>query len=98
MMESMRQLFREMTTPGFASEILIDSVGRLLMVEIARHFRSLSSTRDAHGKRLAQRHLDRIYEYVDGTYGRGVTVEELAYACSLSSDYLRHAFKDSTGE
>lgn len=98
MVRAMEQLFDEMSAPGFASDILVDSLGQLLTVEIGRYFRSLPAPRTSATKRLSSRHLDCIREYVDTAHGHGITVEELARVCGLSADYLRHAFRDSTGQ
>ena len=98
LLTSMEELFREMTAPGFARDLFIDSIGRLLMVEIARHFKSFPQEKRSYTKRLAQTHLDRIFEYVDAASGHKVTLQELADTCGLSVDHLRRAFKDSTGQ
>jgi AraC-like DNA-binding protein len=94
----MQELFREMTAPGFATDTFIDSVGRLLMTEIARHFKTLTCELEPTTKRLAQRHLDTIHDYLHASYGHIVTLAELARTCGLSADYLRHAFRNSTGQ
>lgn len=97
MMQAMGQLFDEIATPGFASDILIDSIGQLLVVQIARYFNSKTLVKEYAGKRLQQRHLNSIYEFVEGSDGH-LTAEEIARACNLSSDYLRRAFKNTTGK
>jgi len=98
MLTAMQQLFREVSSPGFAYDILIDSVGRLLSVEIARYFHSLPPPRSPNYRRLSQRHLDRIHEYLHEIQGQKITIELLANICDLSADHLRRAFRESTGQ
>lgn len=97
MRQVMEQLFCEMTEPGFASDIFVDSISRLLQVEIARYFKSSVLTREYVGHRLRKCHLDCIHEYVDSAEGH-LTADDIARACNLSGDYLRRAFKNTTGE
>lgn len=97
MRQAMEQLFCEMTEPGFASDIFVDSISRLLQIEIARYFNSKASIQEFAGHRLRQRHLDCIHEFVDGAEGH-LTAEDIARSCNLSGDYLRRAFKNTTGE
>ena len=98
LLHSMEELFREMASPGFANDLFIDCMGRLLMVELARHFKSWKAVREPNVTRLATRHLDRIYDHVNAASGHKVSLQELANLCGLSIDHLRQAFKNSTGQ
>lgn len=99
LMISMEQLFKEMSAPGFAHDLLVDGIGRILMVETARYFRSLSLSplSEHRAKRLSRRHLLRIREHLEETGGRGATIRDLAQTCGLSAEYLRRAFRQTTG-
>jgi len=99
LMTLMEELFREMTAPGFSNDLFVHSVGPLLLIEIARHFKSLPKPEAFSGrKHLAKRHLDRVCQYIEESDGRTVTAEALAELCNLSVNYLRHAFKDTMGQ
>jgi len=95
----MRQLYRELSTPGFASDMSIESIGHLLLIEIARHFQSQRRpNRPARGT-LAPTHLARIREYLEETHsGARLTTHVLADLCGLNADHLRRAFRNSTGQ
>ena len=101
MTDAMLLLQREVIAPGFASDLLIDSSGRMLLTSIGRHFNQKhDSPTGVPGNRkvhLSRWHLDMIRQLIEDTQGRSVTVEELARACNLSKDYLRHAFRKTTG-
>lgn len=97
MTRAMEELLSEMLTPRFASEILIDSIGQLLLVEIARYFNAKKISLDSPGKRLSKQQLDRILQYVNEN-DCCLTTDRIAQACNLSTDYLRRAFKNTTGQ
>lgn len=93
----MRQLAKEALTPGFASAILVESMGTSLMVQLTRHFGQRSST-DGRG-RLAPWQLRRIIECIAAGSATDSlpTLAQLAALVGISTGYLRHAFKQSTG-
>jgi len=98
MLEVMHDLFRELSSPGFSTDIRIESLTRLLTVEIERYVKSLSLADEIPQKRLAQRHVRKIRDYLDGTHGYGVTVQDLAEVCGVHPDHLRRTFRASTGQ
>jgi len=98
MMDAMQQLSREISAPGFASDILVDSIGRLLTVEIARYFHSLPPPRSSGYRRLPDLYIDRIHDYLNDIHGQKITIGLLAKLCDLSADHLRRAFRESTGK
>jgi len=98
MLEAMRQLSRELTAPGFASTIAIESLANLMMVEIARHFQSRAAIEPPSTGRLSQRNVKRIEEYLRDNSGRGLTIQHLANLCGLNADHLRRTFRCTTGQ
>lgn len=98
MTRTLWQLNDELCTPGLGSEIVVESLGRLLMIEIARHFQGLRAQRSAGTQRLAAWQMNRIREYIETRSGERVTVQTLAEICGVSVGYLHRVFKDSTGQ
>jgi len=96
--EAMTRLFNELSSPGFASDVCVDSLGRLIMVEIGRHFRAYKNESATVRGGLTQQYLDRIRAYVENTDQRVITVLDLAQLCNMNPDYLRRAFKKNTGK
>lgn len=96
---AMRQLGVEIDSPGFASELLVDSLTQIIAVELARHFEQASNSqrvRTCEGK-LSSRELGQVYEIIDCAESAAPTAEDLARECGISSAHLRRAFKRTTG-
>jgi len=92
------RLIQELISPGFASDILIDSMGGMLTVELARHFQVFSlKTKPQHGQ-LTQWQLNRVRDYVESTSERPIAVRELADICGIGERHLQRTFKNTTGE
>lgn len=94
-------LKRELITPGFASGYFVDSIGRILLIYIGRLFNKTPTIYNANKKNkkiLPKKYLDNINQIIEDTHGKSVTIEEMSTVCNLSKDYLRHAFKDTTGQ
>jgi len=98
MVQAMEHLLQEVLHPSFASNFFIDSLGRLLVVQIARHFETVPKSTEMRTRLLAQRHINRLREFLDDTSCQGVTVQDLADACGLTADHLRRTFKYTTGQ
>lgn len=92
--------------PGFASEILIEAISTVILVEMARHGRQrlpdanpgLAARNDFARGRLAPWQLRRIHERLATSFDIGYPgLMELALLCNLSQSHLMRAFKVSTG-
>jgi AraC family transcriptional regulator len=96
----MQEIHSELTQPGYASEVLIEAVGTLILVEMARYARQLGTGngRSSAGQALAPWQLRRIQERIDAALELGYpTLEELATICGISQSHLMRTFKLSTG-
>jgi len=98
MKETMWQLFRELSAPGFSSHLVVESLSRVLAVETARHFKARPRAAESLKGCLAHWQLDQIQEYVETAVEQDVTIKDLAKICGLNADYLRRLFKASTGQ
>lgn len=89
-------LIQELNQPGFASELLIDSLGLAMAVELSRTL--VQRDRQSHFKGgLAQWQLRRIEERLHEV-GRPPTNLELAELCGISERHLMRAFRMTTGQ
>ena len=97
--QAMRQLGVELSSPGFASQLMVESLTQMIAIDVARHFRPHSRpqrVRTSEG-RLSVRELGRIYDIIDSASNRTPTTEELSNECGISSAHLRRTFKRTTG-
>jgi len=98
---TMARIHRELLQPGFASQLVIEANGTLLLVEVARYLHEIRGQRgDDHARTggLAQWQLRRILERIEDLLGTGTpTVKELAALCGMSQAHLMRGFKMSTG-
>lgn len=97
--QAMQRLGAEAASPGFASEMMVESIARMITVEIARHFRSNDNAhrvRTYEGQ-FSTSELTRIYDYIDSVVNRCPTISEISRKCGVSSAHLRRSFKQTTG-
>lgn len=90
------QISREIYSPSFGTELMIEGLATTLLVETARLLKQEDERQSARGG-LAPVTLRKIRERVqDGS--KQPTLEELATLCNLSRRHLMRAFRESTGQ
>ena len=96
---NMARLEQEVRLPSFGSLILVEALGRTIMVDLARYWNSNQLAPPPHG-RLGRWQVDRIVDYVHANCGKGVkpTTADLARLCNVSSGHLQRSFKKTTGK
>ncbi len=87
------RLAREVTTPGFASAIMIEGLGLVLAAELARDL--AGAERRTRGG-LAGWQLRRIDDHL-AAGGWDCTIGDLARLCGISPSHAMRAFRQSTG-
>ena len=87
---------RETRTPGFASEIILEGLGLMLLGETARLLHALREGRMFKGG-LATWRLKLIEERIRDE-GSRATILELAALCGMSPRHLIRAFRQQTGQ
>lgn len=96
----MQEIHAELDQPGYGSELLVESVANIMMIELARLFRQLDRKRAA-GKAplaLAPWQLNRIQQRVEAALELGYpNIVELADICGVSEGHLARSFKAATG-
>lgn len=90
------RIAQEVTTPGFASDLLLEGLSLTLLGETARLLHGLQRTNLRKGGLSPQR-LRMIEERVR-TSNRATSIAELAELCHLSPRQLIRAFRAETGE
>jgi len=92
----LQHLHEEAVAPGFASELLTDSIAVTLLIELARHLRSTSEARAA--GRLDAWRMRRVTELIFAAPAEATTVAALARACGMSERSFVRRFKETTGQ
>lgn len=90
------RIYSELVVPGLASSYAMDALTQLLLVEIARLFRSKNERVRATG-RLAPWQFARIDENLRADSGRWPTTTELAQSFGVSRSHLSRAFAATAG-
>ncbi|MYM64910.1 AraC family transcriptional regulator [Pseudomaricurvus sp. HS19] len=96
----MQEIHAEIEQPGFGSEILIESVSNMILVELARYMRQLQrkGNRGRDGVGLAPWQLRRVQERIESSPQEGYpSLAQLAALCNISEGHLARAFKAATG-
>jgi AraC family transcriptional regulator len=87
------RIVAELSEPGFASAIVVESLCAVIAVDLARH---LSAVRPIPSGGLPGWRLRRIEERVRAE-GAPPTLSELAALCGMSPRHLTRAFRQQTG-
>lgn len=96
--QALRLLADELRAPGFSHAVKVDSLCRLILVELARQLDSASPDAGGGGKgKLAAWQLRRIRDLVETVEGRPLTVCRLAEECGISASHLRRLFRATMG-
>ncbi|KFG88861.1 putative AraC family transcriptional regulator [Sphingobium herbicidovorans NBRC 16415] len=90
------RLKQETVAPEFGSDMAVEALVELLMVELARLFGRLRQ-RDAGQGGLAPWQLARIDEVLRATDGVWPTTQALANLCGISRSHLSRSFAATTG-
>jgi AraC family transcriptional regulator len=94
----LRRASQELDEPGFAAATVIEGLGAVAMIDVARQFHGGVQVRPARSGQLAPWQMRRITEYVDAADGAAPTVGDLAALCGISRSHLHRAFRRTTGQ
>ena len=96
----MQEIYAELVQPGFAHNLLIESVSNLILVEMARYGRRMEKVNRDGGARqgLTPWQMRRIRERIDASPEISYpSLSDLAQLCGISQSHLMRTFKVSTG-
>jgi AraC family transcriptional regulator len=88
------QLVDELRSPVMLHADAADSLARLLLIQVARHWESVSKR----SRPLPPALLEHLRDYVMGHLGERILVADLARQAGLSIDTFAAAFKEQTGQ
>jgi AraC family transcriptional regulator len=95
----MRRLMQETVTPGFGSQILIESIASMLLVECARQiFHKEPAGGPGDRQVMESRHMRLIEDYLDSVEVGVPQAAELAKLCGYSAHYFAKLFRQTTGQ
>lgn len=95
MIQMMRLLHDEICTPGFASTAMVESIGEVLRIKLARLMR-LPDGLAAESAPLGKLDIALIHDYIEAQNGRAPSVTELATLFNMSRRSLLRCFRSST--
>ena len=94
---AMARLVRELRSPGFGQDILLESMALTIVVDLCRHLRGRSDgAADDRGRMPAWR-VRRIKERIDSELSGSLSIAELAADIRTSPRHLVRTFKATTG-
>jgi AraC family transcriptional regulator len=94
----LRRASQELDEPGFAAATVIEGLGAVALVDVARQFHGGLPVRSARSGQLAPWQIRRIKEHVHAADGAAPTVGDLAALCGISRSHLHRAFRRTTGQ
>jgi AraC-like DNA-binding protein len=89
-------LAEELANPGFASTLIVEGTGVMMLGELARHLRGQRNGNKTETGGLTPRMLKRVVEMIGDAGAACPSVAEMAKACGLSERHLMRAFKATT--
>ncbi|MAT49623.1 MAG: AraC family transcriptional regulator [Porticoccaceae bacterium] len=93
----MRKLWQEARSPGFASELQIESTLTLMALELRKNFMKRTVNAEPARHRLADSKLRSIRDYIHANLGKGLALSDIAESNGLSSRALSELFRNTTG-
>jgi AraC family transcriptional regulator len=90
---------RELCAPGFATEILMESLVTTLAVQVARHFEQPRAAK--RGRKpilLGAVQLREIDDYLEDLQGKPPQIADIAALCRMTERRVTRAFKSATGQ
>lgn len=95
--QRMLQLAREAATPGYASELLIESLTISTFIDVVRHLLGHEAPAVESGKTLTLRQMKRVDEMINAPPGRAPSIVDFADAFGMSRGHFMRLFKATTG-
>jgi AraC family transcriptional regulator len=94
--QALARLVEEVRDPGFAQDILVESLAITLVVDLCRHLRDLQQPSPVNG-RMAPWRMRRLKDRIVAELGAQLSVAELAAECGMSQRHLIRTFKATEG-
>jgi AraC family transcriptional regulator len=96
--QTLQRLGEEAVAPGFASEILVETLSVSLLIDLMRFFQGIRATEMTGRGGLEAWQLRRIEDYVRGLSGARPSLGQMAALCGMGDRTFMRRFKASTGQ
>lgn len=94
---ALHRLAEEVLQPGFASDLMVESMVVGLVVELYRQFGAPSRAIEARAGGLAAWQMRRIEDAIEDVAGSAPSIADLADECGVSPRHLMRLFKAAAG-
>lgn len=94
---TLARLSCELRQPGLASDAMVESLVRILSIDLARYVQAQMMGSASRGRELSRGRLEQIQHLVLNFCAGTPSLTEIAAECSLSPSHLRRLFKQGTG-
>ncbi len=91
------RLAEEVRNPGFAQDILLETIALSLVVDLCRHLQVRQKADDSLNARMADWRLNRLKGRIKSGLAGPLSIADLASECGLSSRHLMRTFKNTAG-
>ncbi len=91
------RLAEEVRNPGFAQEVLVETVALSIVVDVCRHLQLRQKSDETLNARMADWRLRRLKDRIEAGLAGPLSITELAEECGLSSRHLMRTFKNTVG-
>lgn len=95
--QGLARLAQEVRSPGFAQDMLVETIALSLVIELCRHLRAGEAADDMLNVRMADWRLRRLQERIEAGLAGPLSIVDLAQECGLSSRHLMRTFKNTVG-
>lgn len=96
--ELLRRIYQELSTPGFASDVVVSSLAQVILVELARYFQTVTRIDEPRcSGSLSKSDLLRVRELIESGLASRLSIRQLADTLGYSEGYFYAIFKRSTG-
>lgn len=95
--QGLARLAQEVRDPGFAQDMLVETIALSLVIELTRHLRTFKQADGMRDLRMADWRLRRLQERIEAGLAGPLSIVDLAHECGVSSRHLMRTFKNTVG-
>lgn len=96
--EGMRKMALEAVSPGPLSNILVESLCHVIVVELFRYLNTFPKPSDGCIRKFSAAEVKLVSDYIESCSNNHICVQEIADIFSLSSRHFVRRFRETTGQ
>ncbi|WP_102999878.1 helix-turn-helix domain-containing protein [Sphingobium sp. SA916] len=96
--QGLARLAQEVRNPGFAPDIMVETIALSLVIDLSRHLQIAHKCDDTADPRMAGWRLRRLQERIEAGLAGPLSIVDLAEECGVSSRHLMRTFKNTVGK